>query len=100
MSFPEFVEAWLDPDPPAFARVGRMSRFVSGRSRAPAVTHMFRYDNMAGFTRFLHKRFRQRIKLPKANVSPRGELALPPALRTRLETERAEEFALYADRAR
>ncbi len=77
-----------------------MSRFVSGRSRAPAVTHMFRYDNMAGFTRFLHKRFRQRIKLPKANVSPRGDLALPPALRTRLETERAEEFALYADRAR
>ena len=61
---------------------------------------MFRYDNMAGFTRFLHKRFRQRIKLPKANVSPRGDLALPPALRTRLETERAEEFALYADRAR
>jgi hypothetical protein len=100
VSFPEFVEAYLDPEPPAFARVGRMSRFVSGRSREPAVTHMFRYENMAGFTHFLHKRFRKRLEIPKANVSRRGELALPPALRTRLETERAAEFVLYADRAR
>jgi hypothetical protein len=50
---------------------------------------------------FLEKRFGERIRLPKANVSPRGgEMTLSPALRARLETERAEDFALYADHAR
>jgi hypothetical protein len=51
--------------------------------------------------RFLEERLGEEIRLPKANVSPsRGELQLPSALRARLETERAEDFAIYADLAR
>jgi hypothetical protein len=100
VSFAEFVEAYLTHPQPAFARIGGASRFVVGRSGMPAVTHMFRYDNMVGMVRFLEERFGRGIRLPKANVSPERDLELPSALRTRLETERAKDFSIYADLAR
>lgn len=100
MSFAAFVEAYLEPVPPPFAKVGRMSRFVAGRGGKPAVTHLFRYDNLPGLERFLAERFRRTLALPALNVSPKAALELPAALRTRLETELAADFALYADRAR
>ena len=100
ISFEAFVEGYLAKPQPEFAKVGRPSRFVAGVSGKPAVTHMFRYENLPGVVQFLEKRFGETIQLPKVNVSPKGETMLPPALRTRLETERAEDFALYADYAR
>jgi hypothetical protein len=100
MSFAEFVEAYLRRPTPPFARVGRISRFVAGASGGPGVTHMFRYENLAGVTRFLSDRFETRIVLPRVNVSTRAPLELPAALRARLETELSEDFALYADHAR
>jgi hypothetical protein len=100
MSFAEFVEGYLRRPTPPFARVGRISRFVAGASGAPGVTHMFRYENLAGVTRFLSDRFETRIVLPRVNVSSPARLELPAALRARLETELAEDFALYADHAR
>jgi hypothetical protein len=100
MSFAEFVEAYLRRPTPPFARVGRISRFVAGASGGPGVTHMFRYENLAGVTRFLSDRFETRIVLPRVNVSSRAPLELPAALRARLETELSEDFALYADHAR
>ncbi len=101
ISFETFVEGYLEKPQPEYAKVGRPTRFVAGRSGKPAVTHMFRYENIPGMVAFLEKRFGKTIRLPEANVSPRGgEMALSPALRTRLETERAEDFALYADHAR
>jgi hypothetical protein len=100
VSFAAFVEAYLEPNQPPFAKVGRMSRFVAGKGGKPAVTHLFRYDNLPGLERFLAKRLKARLELPKINVSPRAELELPSPLRTRLEAELAADFALYADRAR
>jgi hypothetical protein len=101
MSFETFVEGYLAKPQPEYAKVGRPTRFVAGMSGTPAVTHMFRYENIPGMVAFLETRFGERIRLPKANVSPRGgEMTLPPALRARLESERAEDFALYADHAR
>jgi hypothetical protein len=99
VSFAEFVEAYLAKPQPAFARIGGASRFVVGKSGKPAVTHMFRYDNIAGMVRFLEERLGEKIKLPKANVSPRGDLQLPSALQARLEIERTQDFAIYADLA-
>jgi Sulfotransferase family len=96
VSFAWFIEGYLAKPQPAYAKIGRMSGFVAGRSGKPAVTHMFRYDNLPEMVRFLEKRFGQEIELPKANVSPPADMQLPPALRARLETERAEDFELYA----
>ena len=101
ISFEDFVEGYLAKPQPVYAKVGRPTRFVAGMSGKPAVTHMFRYENIAGMVAFLEKRFGKTIRMPKVNVSPSaGEMTLSPALRARLEIERAEDFALYADRAR
>ncbi len=101
ISFETFVEGYLEKPQPEYAKVGRPTRFVAGRSGKPAVTHMFRYENIPGMVAFLEKRFRRKIRLPEVNVSPKGgEMTLSPALRARLEAERAEDFALYADHAR
>jgi hypothetical protein len=99
-SFAEFVEGYLATPQPAFAKVGRISRFVAGASGVPAVTHMFRYENLGGLTRFLGERFETRISLPRVNVSSRADLELPAPLRARLETELAADFALYEIQAR
>jgi hypothetical protein len=61
---------------------------------------MFRYENLAGVTRFLSDRFETGIVLPRVNVSSRARLELPAALRARVERELSEDFALYADHAR
>ncbi len=100
ISFETFVEGYLAKRQPEYAKLGRPTRFVAGVSGKPAVTHMFRYENIPGLMTFLEKRFGKEIRLPKVNVSPNGEMTLPPALRARLEAERAEDFALYADHAR
>lgn len=100
VSFAEFVEAYLQDPQPAFARLGGISEFVTGRGNAPAVTHIYRYENLPAVATFLSQRFGKHIELPRINASPRGDLDLPPALRARLETERAADFALYADVAR
>ena len=101
VSFAQFVEGYLaDPQPP-YARFGRPSRFVSGRSGKPAVTHLYRYEDLPELVRFLDDRFETRLELPNLKVSPpRDDLELPPALRRRLEAERAEDFALYASLGR
>ena len=61
VSFAEFVEAYLRRPTPPFARVGRISRFVAGASGGPGVTHMFRYENLAGHY--------TRSKLPGVGIS-------------------------------
>jgi len=99
ISFAEFVEAYLERKPPPYAKMRPMSSFVVGSSGKPAVTHMFRYEELGAMTDFLSKRFRGRIELPRINVSPPGELTLPPALLARLESERPADFELYADLA-
>ena len=93
ISFAEFVEGYLADPPPAYAHLGRPSRFVKGRTHR--VTHIYRYEDMGTLARFLGDRFETSFRLPNLKVSPRGDIALPPALRARLETERAEDFALY-----
>jgi hypothetical protein len=100
ISFADFVAAYLERTPPAYANLRPMSSFVVGRSGKPAVTRMFRYDDLGAMTAFLSRRFRHSFELPRINVSPPGELALPPARRARLETERPADFELYADLAR
>ncbi len=79
VGFAEFVEAYLARPQPAYAKIGGASRFVVGKSGKPAVTHMFRYDNIPGMMRFLEERLGEEIRLPKANVSPsRGSFSFRP----------------------
>ncbi|WP_224814683.1 gamma-glutamyl kinase [Hasllibacter sp. MH4015] len=96
ISFDAFVEAWLQDDPPAFARVGRQSRFVSEEDGALGVDHLFRHDRLEEAVRFVEGRIKAQLDLGYSNVSPARDVHLSDAMEQRLRSEAPEEFALWS----
>lgn len=95
-SFDEFAEAWLLDKPPAFAKVGRQSRFVSEEDGSMGVDHLFRHDQLDHAIAFLEDRVKHRLDVGRSNVSPSDPVALSGAMHARLLSEAPEEFALWA----
>ena len=95
MTFDAFVEAYLSDPQPAFAAVGRPTRFVAGEDGAPGVDRMFRYEAMGSVTAFLSERFGREIDLKRANVSPARSAELGAGLRARLRFDLAADYALH-----
>jgi hypothetical protein len=96
MSFDAFVEAYTRGTPPGFANVGSQAKFLEPRPNGTRISHLFRYDDQAALDAFLQERLGVRFDLPRANVSPRKEVALSASVAEKLRRKRAEEFALYA----
>ena len=96
ISFDPFVQAYCRPDQPEFAKVGAQANFLSNAGNSAMPMHIFSYENLAGFVRFLELRLNCRIDLPAFNVSPFGDLSLSPANEALLQSHAAEDFALYA----
>lgn len=95
-SFEAFVLASLQPDPPAYARIGRQDRFVGWNGTAAAVDHLFDYRRLDLLMAFLSARVPGVAALPRRNRSPRvptGTLA--PDTEALLRQRRAAEFAMY-----
>lgn len=99
MSFDDFVLAWCQADQPEFARVGAQANFLAPEGFRP-VDHIFRYEDMPAFLRFLEKRLGQTVEIPVENVSPEGDLTLSPEVEARLRQHAARDFALYQSIAR
>lgn len=95
VSFEAFVDAWLQDEPPEFARVGRQSRFVAGKQGGVAVDHLFAYERLDLAVAFLEERLRARIALERRNVSPRTDLHLSPEMHARLRNEARADFDLW-----
>jgi hypothetical protein len=95
MSFDEFVLAWCRKDQPECARVGAQATFLTPEGLRP-VDHIFRYEDMPAFLRFLERRLGMPVVLPVENVSPEAELSLSADVAARLKTHAARDFALYA----
>lgn len=95
ISFDDFVDAWLQDDPPAFAKVGRQSRFVSEDDGSLGVDHLFRHDELDKAVSFLEGRVKARLEIGRSNVSPPREVGLSAAMIARLRAEAPEEFALW-----
>jgi hypothetical protein len=95
LSFDDFVAAWLQPKRPDFADVGSQAHFLTDDDGRLAVDHLFRYDRMGDLVTFLEARLEARFDIPRANVSPKGPVVLSDAMRARLESEAAAEFALW-----
>lgn len=94
ISFDEFVRAYCRDEQPEFAKVGSQATFLSPSGFRP-VDHIFRYDRMDLFVKFLEKRLGAKITLPMINVSPEGEVALSPDVEATLRQHRAADFTLY-----
>ncbi|WP_333829160.1 hypothetical protein [Pararhodobacter sp.] len=96
MDFADFVRGYVSDPRPAFADVGGQAKFLSGMNDAPlGVDKLFRYEDLAAFVAFLEERLDFAIELPRENVSPAGDLALPGDLAASLRAHLAPEYALY-----
>lgn len=95
LSFDEFVGAWLQDDPPEFAKVGRQSRFVSEENGSLGVDHLFRHDQLDKAVAFLEGRVKARLDVGRSNVSPSRDVGLSAGMEARLHAEAPEEFALW-----
>jgi hypothetical protein len=95
VSFDDFVAAYLQGDPPAFANVGSQAKFLEPRPNGTAVDHFFRYEDQAALLAFLEARLGLQIALPRSNVSPQMDLSLSAETERRLRRKYAEDFALW-----
>lgn len=95
VSFDEFVRAWCQAEPPAFADVGRQSRFLKSH-KGKGVDRLFRYEAIEDFVHYLEDRLDCMITLPRLNVSPQGDLTLTDATRDLLQRAAEDDFEMYA----
>ena len=95
LSFDAFVAAWLRSDRPSYAEVGSQANFLSDDKGNLAVDRLFRHDRMGDLVAYMEDRLDSRLNISKANVSPKGPVALSPDMRARLMREAPAEFALW-----
>lgn len=95
ISFDDFVSAYLSPDPPEYARVGRQSRFVCNTAGDLAIDHLFAYEKITGYVGFLENRFGRSIKLPRMNSSGPRDRDLSVETRLKLERELEKDFLIH-----
>jgi hypothetical protein len=95
-SFADFVEGYLESPRPPASDVGSQEDFLRGDGGAHCgVDRLFRYEEIDGFVRYLEDLLDFGIELPRLNVSPEGDSALPDGLRERLKDRLAADYALY-----
>lgn len=94
MTFDEFVTRYMAEDETVFD-IGRTSLFVVDHDGKPGVDHVFRYDNMPAYTKFLEERFEENFDLEHLNESPKREFILSSGLKTQLEEFLAPEYEIY-----
>lgn len=95
LSFEDFVTAYLQEKPPAFANVGSQRGLLVDADGA-TVTHLFAFEAGPQISAFLTERLKVTpVELPQVNVSPKMPLPLSPETRERLMEKLAPEYALY-----
>jgi len=93
-TFDEFVLAYCREDKPAFADVGAQSRFLSPR-KGKGVDHLFRYEQIKDFVRFLEERLNFEFVLPTLNVSPEATMTLSGSTEQKLRRFASLDFDIY-----
>lgn len=94
IGFEEFVRLACSDAPPALARVGRQAPFLAPRPGL-RVDHIFRYDRIDRFLRFLEDRLQFEILLPRLNVSPAEDLHLSGPTEELIRRSFAQDFELF-----
>ncbi|MEM9320830.1 MAG: gamma-glutamyl kinase [Pseudomonadota bacterium] len=100
IDFESFVAAWLQPKPPAFARIGSQARFLTGGRGRLLVQHLFRYEEFDHLLSFLADRLGAPVRVPQANVSPKEGLTLSNDLEAHLRKAAARDFELWESAGR
>jgi len=95
VSFDDFVLEVLKEDSAPFARIGSQRRFLSNRDGDVAVTHLFKFEEISAYVRFLEHRLNRKIELGRTNVSPKMEIRLSSSVDAILRDAWAAEFELW-----
>jgi hypothetical protein len=94
VSFEQFALAWLQDEPPEYARAGRQARFVQGEG-GRQITHLYRYENYDAAIGFLETRFARKIVVDRVNISPQRATELSAETRAKVIAALAEDYALW-----
>jgi hypothetical protein len=95
MTFNAFADLYLSMDNEAIKSIARPWDFVRGQNGKLAVNHVYRYEDMPTFIAFLEKRFGQKLKIERVNVSPERPAALSPKVLREVENYFSLEFDIY-----
>lgn len=68
--FPEFVEAYMSPNPPSYANVGSQFRFVKDNTNNIGVDKIFLYENIDDFVDYMSQKVGKKLILGNKNMSP------------------------------
>lgn len=74
--FRQFVRAYMQPVPPAYADVGCQFDFVRDDGEGIGVDRLFRYEDIDRFVRYMSRKIGQDLKIRYKNVSPKKNRAL------------------------
>jgi len=94
ISFEQFARAYMDGSE-QFAKVGRLSRFVSPRPGEPEVDRIFRYDRLDLLIDFLCEKVGEKVEVGSANASPHRSYSLSEECELELREFFAPEYRIY-----
>lgn len=95
ISFNQFVESYLSPNRPNYARIASQGKMVSDKDGLLLVDHLFQYERLEGFITFMQNRLQREITLKKLNISPERDTPLSHELRQELERRFPLDFQLH-----
>lgn len=95
ITFDDFVLAYMKGDKPPFANVGSQVRFLEPRPNGTKVDHLFRYEDIDGWTSFLESRLNVALNLERLNVSKGDAPQLSADVEKRFRRKMSDEFALW-----
>ncbi len=94
LSFDEFASLYLSGSPMTKG-VGRPSKFVADKDGTPSITHIFKYENIPAFQKFIEGRIGEALHFDRLNESPTRDFAVSPETRSRLTDFFAPEYEIY-----
>lgn len=71
ISFPQFVTAYMQPDPPPYADIGCQFDIVRDERNRIGVDRLFPYDAMEHFIGFMSRKTGHALKIGHKNMSPK-----------------------------
>lgn len=96
LSFDDFVLAYCEDRPPAFANVGNQAAFLQPRPNGTQANFVFAYESTASIHAFLSQRLGALPAIPRVNVSPTKTVQLSKDVDALLRRKHAASFDLHA----
>ncbi|MEP2773885.1 MAG: sulfotransferase family 2 domain-containing protein [Fulvivirga sp.] len=96
LSFEEFVNEMIKPNPARYARIGNQSNFFSIKGKK-AVDRVFKLEEMNKVEKYLSSKLKIEIAIPKKNVSPKNNMqkVISVEVLSLLESHFEEDFRNY-----